>query len=161
MGIVMGLFWLIYFGVVMVIDLEHRLIMHPVTLFGMLAALFSGWQLHGWFDTLAGGLGGFGIMAGFYYLGLILLRLIKRRRGEAIDEEEAIGFGDVTLSTVIGLLLGWPGIVGGLILGVLLGGAASLLVLAVALIRRRYHPGLSVAYGPYLALAAIYLLYIQ
>jgi leader peptidase (prepilin peptidase)/N-methyltransferase len=126
----------------------------------MLAALFTGWQLHGWFDTLAGGLGGFGIMFGFYWLGIGLLRLLKRLRGQTLDEDdEAIGFGDVTLSAVIGLLLGWPGVIGGLIIGVLLAGVASLLIMILAAVRRQYHAGLSLAYGPYLALAAIYLLF--
>ena len=37
-----SILWLIYFGLVIVIDLEYRLIMHPVSLVGALMGLFFG-----------------------------------------------------------------------------------------------------------------------
>jgi prepilin signal peptidase PulO-like enzyme (type II secretory pathway) len=162
LGIVMGLFWLIYFGVIVVIDLEHRLVMHPISLFGMVAGMFSGWQMHGWWQTLAGGAAGFGIFFVIYYLGLMVVRWVNRRRGREItDDDEPMGFGDVMLAGVMGLVLGWPGVIAGVFLAALIGGAAGLVVLVIAVLRRQYHSGLSLPYAPCLALATIYLLYLQ
>ena len=53
---------LLYFGVVTVIDLEQRLILHPVSLVGAVIGLVVGFWLHGWVDTLAGGAAGFLMM---------------------------------------------------------------------------------------------------
>lgn len=156
----LGLLWLVYFGVIIVIDVEHHLILHPVSLVGALLALAVGWQRHGLIPTLIGGAFGFGLMWGAYALGIVFARWLKRRRGEAFDEDEALGFGDVTLSGVIGLLLGWPGIGAGLVLAVLLGGAASLLYLAFMAGQGKYRLALAVPYGPFLALATILLLYV-
>jgi len=157
----LGLVWLVYFGVIIVIDVEHHLILHPVSWAGAGLGLLTGWWLHGWLDTLLGGLGGFGIMLAFYWLGMVFARWLKRRRGEEIDEDEALGFGDVNLSGVIGLLLGWPGVVAGLILAVLLGGLISLVYLVFMAVRHRYRLAMAVPYGPFLALAAIWLLYLR
>jgi leader peptidase (prepilin peptidase)/N-methyltransferase len=116
--------------------------------------------MHGLQSTLLGGLVGFSIMFGFYLLGFAFVRLSERLRKQEI-EEEGLGFGDVTLGGVIGLLLGWPGIIAGLVLTILIGGAFSLSVIFVALINRRYHAALAVAYGPFLILATVYLLYFK
>jgi len=86
------------------------------------------WQ-HGLLDTLLGGAAGFGTMFALYLLGDSFARWIARRRGEALDEV-ALGFGDVNLLGVIGLILGWPGIVAGLVLGILIAGLVSFLYLS-------------------------------
>jgi leader peptidase (prepilin peptidase)/N-methyltransferase len=78
-----------------------------------------------------------------------------------IAEGEALGFGDVTLSGVIGLLLGWPGVIAGLIVAVFLAGAVGLLAMLPMLFRRQYDPNLALPYGPFLALGAFYLLYLR
>ncbi len=149
---------LAYLGVVGVIDLEHRLIMHPVSLVGALIGGIIGFWLHGWQQTVLGGLAGFAIMFGLYYLGSLFARWLSRLRKEETDEE-ALGFGDVALSGVLGLFLGWPGIIGGLVLAILLGGAGSLIVLIYSLMRHRYHAFMVIPYGPFLILAAVLLLF--
>ena len=74
-------------------------------------------------------------------------------------DEEALGFGDVALSGVLGLFLGWPGIIAGLVLAILLGGAGSLIVLIYSLVRRRYHAFMVIPYGPFLIIAAVVLIF--
>ena len=40
-------------------------------------------------------------------LGVLIIKLINRRRGQPVNDV-AFGFGDVNLSGVLGLMLGWP-----------------------------------------------------
>lgn len=161
LGFVPGFIWLIYFGVIMVIDIEHHLILHPVSWVGAALGLATGLWLHGWASTLIGGLVGFGSMLVFYWLGVLYVRVIARRKGHPVEDGDAFGFGDVNLSGVIGLLLGWPGILAGLIYAILFAGAITLLYLVGLLIARRYTPNIALPYGPFLAASAIYLLYLR
>ena len=86
---------------------------------------------------------------------------LHRRRGQSIEEGDAFGFGDVNLSGVIGLLLGWPGILAGLVIAILLSGAFMLAYLIIMLITRRFRPHMALPYGPFLAASAIYLLFLR
>ena len=82
--------------------------------------------------------------------------------GQGDDDEEALGGGDVFLAGVLGLMLGWPNIVLGLIYGVLVGGFVSLLAIIQLLIKRRYAENTMmtfIPYGPSLILGAFYVLY--
>jgi leader peptidase (prepilin peptidase)/N-methyltransferase len=165
-----GLILMLYFGVVTVIDAEHRLILHPVSLVGAALGAVVGVYLHGVYSTLLGGAAGFGLMLILYYLGVVYVQLIAHRkrklaerRADSAQEEqgevgEGIGFGDVNLSGVIGLMLGWPGIVAGLVLGIILAGIASLGYILYMILSKRYHPNMALPYGPYLVAAAVFLL---
>jgi len=156
-----GVFWkgLLVSAVLLLIvvtDLEHRLIPHVVT--GPAAIAFA---LLGAFDpsrgplkTLAGGLVGLGLFYVLYLLGGVFARLVARRRGHPLDEV-AFGFGDVTLAGVIGLAVGWPGVLVALVLGILAAGAYSLAYLLVLLIRRRYTAFIPIPYGPFMVLGAL------
>lgn len=155
-----GLALLAYFGVIVVIDVEHHLILHPVSLFGAGFALIIGVWLHGLVPTLLGGLAGFGIMLIFYYIGVLFAHFMARRRGDAA-EGEALGFGDVALSGVLGLLLGWPTILVGLFLGILFGAVASVIFLLSMLLFRRFRLFAAIPYGPFLIAGAVVLLYFR
>ncbi|MFH1634836.1 MAG: A24 family peptidase [Chloroflexota bacterium] len=160
LGYFWGLVLLLYFGVVMVIDLEHRLILHPVSVAGAVLGLGVGIGLHGVWQTLAGGAVGFVVMLGLYYLGELFARGVARLRGEILDEV-ALGFGDVNLAGVLGLILGWPGIVAGLLLAVMLGGIFSLLFVIALLVARRYRSFIAIPYGPFLVASAVALLFFR
>jgi leader peptidase (prepilin peptidase)/N-methyltransferase len=156
-------FWLsalvlVYFGVVVIIDLEHHLIMHPVSIVGAILGLFIGIQLHGVFDTLLGGLAGFGAMLGLYLFGALFVRFIVRRNKEGFDDE-ALGFGDVILGGILGLFLGWPAIIGGLFLSILLAGVISLVYLLLNLLARRYRAFSFIPYGPFMIAGAVALIF--
>jgi leader peptidase (prepilin peptidase)/N-methyltransferase len=152
--------WLVYFGLVVVIDLEHRLILHPVSLVGAVLGFLAGMEAHGILDTVIGGVGGFGIMLFFYLMGELFIRFLSKRRGEEI-QEVALGFGDVNLAGVIGTILGWPGIVGGIFVAVLLGGFISGIFLMIQLIRKEYQAYQALPYGPFLVISVFLLLYIS
>jgi leader peptidase (prepilin peptidase)/N-methyltransferase len=157
-GFWLGTVILTFFGVVVVIDIEHRLILHPVSLAGGVLGAGTGLWLHGWKSTLFGGLAGFGIMLGLYYIGFLFAKGLSRLRGESIDED-ALGLGDVNLSGVLGLLLGWPGITAGLIFAILMGGAGSLVVIVYMLITKRYQAFQAIPYGPFLVAAGVWALF--
>jgi leader peptidase (prepilin peptidase)/N-methyltransferase len=166
LGFAVGMLLLTYFAVVIVIDVEHRLILQPTSVVGALLALGIGWWLHGILPTLLGGLAGFAIMTGFYYLGVLFTRLRERRLaalGQLADGEEALGGGDVTLAAILGLLLGWPLIWFGLLMGVLLGGLIGLLIVTVALLRGRYGSrafSLFMPYAPSFVLSAFLIMFV-
>ena len=160
LGFLVGLVVLAFLGLVAIIDLEHRLILHPVSLVGAALGLVIGIWLNGIKNTLIGGSFGFAIMLALYYFGAFLMGWLARKRGQVL-EEEALGFGDVILSGVIGLLLGWPGIMVGLILTVLIAGIVSFIYLLLKLFTRKYRFDMAVPYGPFLISSAILLLYFR
>jgi prepilin signal peptidase PulO-like enzyme (type II secretory pathway) len=103
--------------------------------------------------VLVGGLAGFLILWVMYLLGLAFSRWLARRRGAPLDEV-AFGFGDVMLGGLIGLVVGWPGIVIAVVTGILLAGAYSLGYLLFMALLRRYAAFTAIPYGPFLLLGA-------
>lgn len=174
LGIPLTMVVLIYFGIITVIDLEHRLIMHPTSLAGAVLGLMVGTFIYSKKYTLFGSVGqsllggviGFGIMFLLYQLGTLIARYRARRMqaaGQVDDEEEALGGGDVYLAGVLGLMLG-PAIVSALAYGILLGGLVSFIFILALLVRRRYSNDALmtfIPYGPYFILGAFYLLFLM
>ena len=157
---ILGLLILTYFGLVMVIDLEHRLILHPVSLVGTILGLIAGIIAHGIKATLIGGFAGIVIMGFLYFVGTLFARYRARKLGKE-DDEEALGFGDVILAGILGLMLGWPYIWFALLLGILAGGLISLVIIAYLLLSKKYQTmSFFIAYGPYLILGAAIVIFI-
>jgi prepilin signal peptidase PulO-like enzyme (type II secretory pathway) len=152
--------WLLaaYLTLVAVIDLEHKLVLHPVSVAGAVICTGIGIWRHGILMTVLGGLAGFGFMLGLFYLGALFARWMAKAKGEETDEV-ALGFGDVILSGVLGLLLGWPGITGGLVLAILIGGLVSIGYLAVRMVTKSYQPFMAIPYAPFLVLGAAFLMF--
>ncbi len=157
LGIPGGMLLLVYLGLVVVIDIDHRLNLHVVSLAGVILGLGLGVGLHGWQATLLGGLAGFLGMLALYYLGRGVVQLLGRVRHQLV-EEDALGFGDVNLAGVVGLMLGWPGILAGIVLTIFLAGGISLVYLIWKVAQKQYSPNLALPYGPFLALSALILL---
>ncbi len=144
-----------WFVLIAVIDLEHRLIPHRATapaalMIGLIGALDPA---RGPLKTLVGGAVGLAIFFALYLLGGAFARLASRLRGRPL-EEIAFGFGDVTLAGVIGLAVGFPGVIVALFFGILAAGAFSLGYLLVMLARRRYTAFSAIPYGPFMILGA-------
>lgn len=159
LGYGLGMLVLAYFAVVVIIDFEHRYIMMTTVVAGAALGLGVGIFLHGPASALIGGLAGLGVMGAFYLLGILFGRYRARKRG-VDDGEEALGLGDVYLAAVLGLLLGWPRILFGLLFGVLAGGLVSLLLIIALVLTKRYQTmTVFTAYGPYLVLGAFLILY--
>jgi len=153
-----GWIFLAYLMLVTIIDLEHHLILHPVSVVGVVLSTMVGYLAHGWLATLLGGLAGFACMFAFYLFGRVFVRVI--RRWNATADEEALGFGDVNLGAITGLALGWPGILAGLVVAILIAGGVALLYVTASLLRRNYRPAMVFPFGPTLAAAIVYLLYL-
>jgi len=175
LGFWLGAIVLIYFGVITVIDLEHRLILHPTSIFGAVLGLTVGIYIHtkavgllgGVSKTLLGGLIGFGVMFLLYQVGAFFARLRAKKlqaAGQADDEEEALGGGDLYLLGVLGLLVGSNAIWGVLLVGAVLGGLVAILLIIALLIRRRYVSDALmtfIPYGPYFIIVAFYVLFLS
>jgi leader peptidase (prepilin peptidase)/N-methyltransferase len=165
LGYALGLLILLYFSMDFVIDLEHRLILHPTSIFGALLGLGAGTLRQGLVSTLTGGLVGFAIMFIFYLLGTIFARIRARKMrtaGLETDNEEALGAGDVILATILGLFLGWPLTWFGLVFGILLGGAISILLVLALLISGKYKEKawmVFIPYGPYFLLSSFMIIF--
>jgi prepilin signal peptidase PulO-like enzyme (type II secretory pathway) len=162
-GFSLGLLAFAYLGLVALIDLEHHLILLPLTLAGLLIAAGTGILMHGWLATLFGGLVGFGILYAFYLFGKVFTRMRARRLGQDPKEvDEALASGDVTVATILGLFLGWPLIWFGLLLGALLAGIASIIIIAAAVIQKRYKEKalmIFIPLGPAFITGALFLVY--
>lgn len=153
----LGMALLIYFGVVVVIDLEHKVILHQVSIAGAILGLIAGTLMHGVWITILGGVVGYGLMLGLYALGMLFVRMVSKRRGEVV--EDALGYGDVNLVGVLGLILGWPLILGGLMIAVILAGGFSLLYILMKALVRKYEAFEAIPYGPFLVAGAVVLIF--
>ncbi len=144
------------FLLIVVIDIEHRLILHVVSIpaAGLIALIGVLDPQRGPVKTVLGGLAGFGFFLLLYALGGVFARWMSRLRGQAL-EEVAFGFGDVMLAGVIGLTVGWPGVILALFLGIAAAGTFSLLFLTAMLLSRRYRPFVPIPYGPFMVLGAL------
>jgi prepilin signal peptidase PulO-like enzyme (type II secretory pathway) len=119
-----------------VIDLEHSLV--PNVLVGCGLALALG--LNVWHPALGLGTALLGAAVGGAIF--VLLALVRRN---------ALGWGDVKLAFLIGMMTGFPWVLQALILGILLGGlGAGLLLLTRVRGPKEYMP-----YAPYLAAGSI------
>jgi leader peptidase (prepilin peptidase)/N-methyltransferase len=135
-------FFVLVFVQMIFFDLEHRLILDRVMFPAMGVAAVASLFGHPWWAGLATGLA-----AGVIFLALSLA-------GSAMLHAEVLGFGDVKLAAFMGLVLGWPYIVTALFYGVLLGALAAV---GVGVWKRSMKA--TFAYGPYLALGAVIVLY--
>lgn len=106
---------------VFAVDLEHHLILdvaiYPLSCALILIALF--------FDHKAFA----GMLFGVVLCGGLFLLLYGL--GFLLYHQEALGFGDVKLAVLVGLLAGWPGVVVALGVGALAGAAVSMLLLGI------------------------------
>jgi len=166
LGYAVGLFLLAYFATVFIIDMEHRLILHPTSLVGAVFTFGAGWLAHDLIPTVLGGLAGLILMSSLYYFGRLFTRIRNRKleaSGLPMDDEEALGAGDVILAGILGLVLGWPLIWFGILLGILLGGVYGLLLVSFLYITRK-NTGTAwmvfMPYGPFFILSTFFIIFL-
>jgi prepilin signal peptidase PulO-like enzyme (type II secretory pathway) len=160
-GFVIGLALLLYFGLIVIIDIERHMILQWVCLAGVAFGVIVGTWLNGLEEAIIGGVIGFVTMLVLYYAGKVILKWIARRRTDANSQnKDALGLGDVILGGIIGLLLGYKVILTGLVVAVLIGSLYSLVYLLMLFITRRYKILTMIPYGPFLIASAIFILYI-
>ncbi len=147
-----------------VIDLEHRRIPFAVALpLGALAlidaALIPGSE-PGLPSAAIGGLIGFALFYAAYLGGVVFARLLSRYRGKPL-EGSALGFGDVVLMAVVGLMVGFPSILLAITLSVFAGAAGAIAVVLARFVQTGgYQPFDKIPYGPFIVGSAIIMLLI-
>ncbi len=140
--------WTLYLLLISLIDIRQRVVLSEWMLVGLLWGVAFGVARRGWLVTLAGAAAGALLMGLLYLVGRLLQTHLQAG-------EEPLGLGDVLLMSVLGAVLGWPGIVAGLLWGILLAGGFSVLLVAYWALRYRSWPREHyVPYVPFLALAA-------
>lgn len=157
--------FLVIYGVILLLalvtDLEFRLVPHVVMLPAIALAALAAFANPAWDSPARALLGGaLGLVCGLlmYGGGLLFVRLLGRMRGQAIAET-AFGFGDVTLLTFIGLIVGAPAVLLALMIGILVGGIFSLLFLVVrGLVHHEYALFTAIPYAPFLILGGAVML---
>jgi leader peptidase (prepilin peptidase)/N-methyltransferase len=157
-------FWLsiicyVYLAVIAIIDLEHRVILNQMAIAGIILGLITGFSINGLIPTLIGGAAGFGIMLALYFLGELFSRYMAKKRGIESDEV-ALGFGDVNLGGILGLMLGWPVILVCLLFAILFGGLISAGIVTWMLIKHDYKPFIAIPYAPFMIISGSVLLYL-
>ena len=137
-------FYCCLFIVLGVIDLEHKLILNKIVYPGAVVALIISIFLPGpgiislpWPAAVNGAIGG---AIGF---GLLFILALISRGG--------MGWGDVKMAALIGLVTGFPLIFVALLMGVVFGGLIAGILLLLR-IKKRKEP---IPFGPFLSLATI------
>jgi prepilin signal peptidase PulO-like enzyme (type II secretory pathway) len=128
---------------VLVNDWKHRDIYVSVIAAGSVVAVVGSLLVPG--ASPGGALIGAAVAGAFFALAYVLAKLIFPRI------EEPLGFGDILLALLMGLMLGWPNVVGALLIGPLMAGAATVILL----VSRRRKLGDFIPYGVALCAASI------
>lgn len=134
-------FYFCLLAVILVIDLEHGLILnkivYPATTIALLIAIFKavfGSDLTIIREALIGG-----------GVGLVLLLLV------ALIFRGGMGWGDVKMAGLMGVMIGFPGILTALLLAIVGGGLVAMVLLIIKVKGRKE----TIAFGPFLSLAAM------
>lgn len=126
--------------VIALIDFKHKFIPDrfqiALLILGVLCAIFD--PVWGWASHVIGLFVGGGVLLVFYGLGYLLYK------------KEALGFGDVKLMAVCGLILGWQSVLVALFFGAILGAIGCLLTRCFS-----KESGVEYAFAPYLAFGVI------
>ena len=156
LGVTYGYLWvllgpsieLLFYGLysailalVLITDLEHRLILDAVTYPAVALGLLGSFFVPGvtWWSALIGG----GIALIFFYLAALI--------GHVVFGAGALGGGDVKLAAFIGVVTGYPLVIEAIVLAILIGALVSLILLITgARSLSDYVP-----YGPFLVAGAV------
>lgn len=135
-GLLLAALYLPFLLAVIAIDVEHRRVLNimlaPAAVISLGLSFLPGRPTP--LEALVGGAVGFGLF--------LLISLIGRGK---------MGAGDVKLAGVIGLIVGFPGVLMALAIGIIVGGLAALLLV----VTRRAGLKSYIAYAPYLCIGAL------
>jgi leader peptidase (prepilin peptidase)/N-methyltransferase len=134
-----ALVYLCLLTLIFVIDIEHQLILDRVVYPGMVLALVFSFFYPGFspFDPVDGVK--WAVLGGAIGLALMLLPFLISRGG--------MGFGDVKMAALVGLIVGFPRVFIALFLSIIAGGLVAGVLLATGLKGRRQ----PIPFGPFLA----------
>lgn len=139
LGFLGALLFVVLLVAITFIDLDHQIIPHWLSGPGIVAGLIlAGAQGR----VVPAALSGVGAAAFILLIYLVSLLLLRR---------EGMGLGDAWLAALMGVFLGWPAVASAIFLGILVGGVAAVLLLALGLRGRRD----AIPFGPALAAGAV------
>jgi leader peptidase (prepilin peptidase)/N-methyltransferase len=138
------LFYSLYsaiFALILITDLERRLILNVVTYPAILLGLVGSFFVPKvtWWSALLGG----GIGLAFFFIAAVI--------GRAAFGAGALGGGDVKLAAFIGIITGFPMVIEAIVLTILIGALVSLILLITGLRGLQDH----IPYGPFLVAGAV------
>jgi prepilin signal peptidase PulO-like enzyme (type II secretory pathway) len=145
----------IYLLWVSVVDFEHREVLisamiSGIVIWGIIGVYFQGIQ-----STLLGGLSAFGAQLFVYFLGLGYKHFFVRKNNDE-DNVDPLGFGDVVMSGILGMALGWPNSIEAFFVSGLIGSIYAWIVIAyIKLIKEGDTKNMSVPYIIFLSLGAL------
>ncbi len=160
-------FWLVYiafFVLIVVIDVEHKLILFnviiPAGVVAVIDAVLTPYTHYGPTlpNALIGGAAGFGISFVLYMGGFLFIYISSKMRGHSVNEV-AFGYGDVMLFTFSGLILGAQPLFFAIYITVVAGAfGAFIYLLGRFLSRTRYSLFTPLPYGPYIVFGTVVML---
>jgi len=155
------IYWLYMaiFVLIIVIDIEHKLILFVVIIPSILLALFDAALLPqpepDFVDAIIGGLFGFGFFMVIYLGGYLFTFLMNRLRAAQI-ETVAFGYGDVMMITFSGAVLGIGFTFLAIFITMILGSMGAFVYLfGKRLLSGQYEAFAAIPYGPYIVVATI------
>jgi leader peptidase (prepilin peptidase) / N-methyltransferase len=123
-----------------VVDLEHHLIL-DIVVYPLAAGLIVVALAFDHKALASMGIGAVicgGLFLLFYFLGFVLYH------------QEALGFGDVKLAALMGMAVGWPGVISALVLCAFIGAAVSVVLLGTGRVTTKTY----IPFGTFLSLGA-------
>lgn len=157
-------FWLtipvmVFLGMILVIDIEHHVVLIETSVVGLVMLFVYGWLMNNWtinglLLTTVGGVAGFLIMLLIYFFGIFFSRGLSKVRKEEI-KEAGLGFGDVYACAFLGFFVGWPYVIGMIIIAIIVSGVYSFIYMIVKAIKKDYQVASTIPYTPFLILGAL------
>lgn len=157
-------FWLtvpvmVFLGMILVIDIEHHVVLIETSVVGLVMLFVYGWHMNNWtinglLFTTVGGVAGFLIMLLIYFFGIFFSRGLSKVRKEEI-KEAGLGFGDVYACAFLGFFVGWPYVIGMIIIAIIVSGVYSFIYMIVKAINKDYQVASTIPYTPFLILGAL------
>jgi len=133
--------------VIFAIDLRHREVYFILGVGGIGIALLAApyGMSGGWFSAMIGSLIGALSFGGLYGIGRVVYR-----------GGEPLGTGDITIAALLGAMVGFPGVLTALLVGIFAGGIGAVAVLVAARSRTVFMP-----YGPALCIGGLWAMLIR
>ena len=160
-------FWLVYmafFILIVVIDVEHKLILFsviiPAAIVAIIDAALTQYTQYGptLTNALIGGAVGFGVSFVLYLGGFAFIYVSGKLRGHSVNEI-AFGYGDVMLFTFSGLILGPEPLFFAFYITAIAGAFGALLYLIGRYLSRTgYSLFTAQPYGPYIVFGTVVML---
>jgi len=175
MSVIQAIYWLIYMGIfslIIVIDIEHKLILFvviiPSSLLAISDALLTEVSISSSLDlamhqpqlknSLIGGAVGFIVFFIMYNGGFLFTYVMGILRGQKI-EEVAFGYGDVMMAMLSGLILGWEPLLVAMFITVFLGAFGAIVYMTSRLfLGQKYSAYTALPYGPYIVIGTLIML---